>query len=335
MIPMCRPLLPPAGELLPYLQRIDSNRYYSNAGPLVREYENRMSNLFDCYVAATNSGTAGLTAALIAQDVGGELFLPAWSFVATANAVKAAGLEPVLIDVDELTWTSADTDIVVAPFGAPVAYEGEVMTDAAAAFDAVALGQIKIGDAPIVISTHATKTFSTGEGGLVLSQNKDLIQRVKEVINHGLTLEREVPRCGINGKMSEYHAAIGHAELDNWARKRSKWLELKVRYDEAFGSLARTTPLSSFAWVGSTFCVRVIGHSGGAIRSYLENSGVASRQVWGGGIHKYETYAQENALPITDLLAEEVIFLPYSIDQTDAEIESIVTAVQKAIIACA
>lgn len=334
MIPMGRPLLPPVEKLLPYLQRIDNSRWYSNAGPLVREYENRMSNLFGCYVAATSSGTAGLTAALIAQDMAGELFLPAWSFIATANAVKAAGCDTVFTDVEELTWTPSDTDIAVAPFGAPVAYESEVMTDAAAAFDACVLGLIKIGNAPVVVSTHATKTFSTCEGGLVLSQDKDLIQRVREIVNHGLTLERAAPRAGINGKMSEYHAAIGHAELDNWAWKRSRWLDLKRRYNKAFGSLADATPLSSLSWVGSTFCIRVVGRDGEAIRNYLQAKGVMSRQVWGEGIHKYEAYFSEQELPVTDMLAREVIFLPFSLDQTDDEIKFIADMTHEAITTC-
>ena len=68
MIPMGVPLLPPAEKLLPYLKRIDESRWYTNCGPLVREYEERMSQLFNCYVCATSSCTSGLTAALIAMD---------------------------------------------------------------------------------------------------------------------------------------------------------------------------------------------------------------------------------------------------------------------------
>jgi dTDP-4-amino-4,6-dideoxygalactose transaminase len=329
---MCKPLLPPAEMLLPYLKRIDNSRWYSNAGPLVLEFEERIGKLFNCYAAATSSGTTALTAALIAQDITHEIVMPSWTFVATANAVKAAGLDINFVDADDALWTPAQADIVVAPFGAPVDYEGEVMTDAAAAFDAYATGLGKVGAAPVVISTHVTKTFSTGEGGLVLSTDKELIQRVHEIINHGIDADRDVPRVGINGKMSEYHAAIGHAELDNWAWKRSKWLDLKRRYLKALGALAQTTPCTSLGWVGSSFCVRLKGQDGDRVRDYLMAQGIMSRKIWGDGVHKYAAFegAAREDLSVTETLANEVIFLPYSIDMVDEEIQNMATAVQEA-----
>ena len=246
-----------------------------------------------------------------------------------ANAAKAAGCWPEFVDVEETTWAPLSARITVAPFGAP-AKDGEVLIDAAAAFDAYATGMSKVGSVPVVISTHSTKTFSTSEGGIVLSRDKDFICDVHAVINHGLTDAREAPRIGLNGKMSEYHAALGLAELDHWAWKRNKWLDLKRRYVQAFGSLAHTTPLSSLSWVGSTFCVRLVGKDGEVIREALQAQGIASRAVWGRGVHRYETYrhCDSTPLPVTETLAREVVFVPYSIDQTDAEIEGIVKAVQ-------
>lgn len=320
MIPMCRPLLPGADRLLSYLRNIDDSRWYSNAGPFVKEYEARLGKLFNCHVAATSSGTTGLTAALIAQDIVGHIIMPAWTFVATANAVRAAGCEVEFTDVDEALWTASDTDIAVSPFGAPVRYEDEVMTDAAASFDAYATGRSKAGKAPVVISTHATKCFSTGEGGLVLSTDEELIQNVRAIINHGLDPSRKIPRMGLNGKMSEYHAAIGLAELDGWTEKRAKWLDVKRRYIERFGVLAHTTPLSSLSWVGPTFAIR-LPHAD-KVRKVLEEKGIASRKVWGDGVHKYDVYkfCRAEDLSVTDKLAHEVLFLPYSIDTSDDEL---------------
>lgn len=333
MIPMGTPLLPPAEKLLPYLKKIDENRWYSNAGPLVREYEERIGNHFNCYAAATSSGTAGLTAALIAQDMKGEIFMPAWSFVATANAVVLAGCSPYFIDVDEETWTPESTDLAVAPFGKPVDYDGAILIDAAAAFDAYYLGQVKIDETPVAISTHCTKTFSTGEGGLVLSTDKTFIDQVKDCVNHGMTLDREVHLPGFNGKMSEYHAAIGLAELDNWAWKRRKWLDAKRRYIESFGELAHTTPLSSLSFVGSTFCIRLMGRNALGVRHYLEDKGIMSRKIWGDGIHRYEAFSgcPRDALPVTERLAKEVVFVPFSIDTSDANLDKIVSTVQEAL----
>ena len=334
MIPMGRPLLPPVETLMPYLKRIDESRWYSNGGALLREYEERIAQLFGCYAAATGSGTAGLTAALRAQDIEGEIFMPSWTFVATANAVRAAGCDPHFVDVDEETWTPEHADVAVAPFGAPVEYEDAVMIDGAAAFDAYALKLKPIGATPVVISTHCTKTFSTGEGGLVLSQDKDLIHAVRCLLNHGIDDNRDVPRTGINGKLSEYGAAIGMAELDNWAWKRSKWLDTKRKYVEAFGELSQTTPFSSLRWVGSTFCIRTRGRDAQPVRDRLQASGVMSRRIWGDGVHRYAAYAEceRDKLPVTEALARETVFVPFSIDTTNAELETIVKATEEALL---
>lgn len=331
MIPMGRPLLPSAEKLLPYLKRIDEKRWYSNQGYLVREYEERIGQHFGCHAAAVSSGTSGLIASLLAQDMSGELFMPAWSFVATANAAVATGCTPRFVDVDEDTWTPEFADIPVAPFGGPVNYEDAVVIDAAAGFDAYATGQAPLGNTPVVISTHCTKAFSTGEGGLVLSRDENIIKEIKEIINHGLGLDRSVSRAGFNGKMSEYHAAVGLAELDSWALKRNKWLDMKRKYVQALGSLAHTTPLSSLSWIGSTFCVRLVGKNAELVRQYLQDNDVMSRKIWGDGIHKYEAYRdyEQDPLLVTDTLAKEVVFVPFSIDTTDAELDKIASLFEK------
>lgn len=305
MIPMSRPLLPPASKLLPYLQKIDANRYYTNAGPLVCEYEEKIGALMGCHAAAISSGTAGLIAAFYLQQVRN---IPAWTFVATANAIRSAGNIPQFFDVNEETWAS-ETTSGTCPFGAPT-HRDYYVTDAAAAFDIYATGQSKV-KSTVVISTHATKCFSTAEGGLVLSHDEKFIQHVKEIINNGIALERGVDIFGFNGKLSEYHAAIGLAELDGWKEKRRQWLRLKYEYLEAFGEMAHTTPLSSLAWVGPNFCIR--HKNADAVRAKLIDSGYMSRKVWGEGIHKYEAYKDcpRHELPVTEMLAREVVFLPY------------------------
>ena len=330
MIPMGVPLLPPAERLLPYLKRIDESRWYTNGGPLVCEYEERMAQLFCGYVCATSSGTSGLTAALVAlDDPFDDMSVPSWTFAATVNAVKAAGFEPDFMDVDELTW-QAPAYVTTAPFGAPVT-DSECVVDAAAAFDAYSLGLGKIGKMPVVISTHATKCFSTGEGGLVLSTDKDLIQRVREIVNHGLDDDRHIQRAGINGKMSEYHAAVGLAELDHWAWKRSKWLDLKRKYVTVFEDLVHTTPLSSLSWVGPTFAVRLVGRDGDEVRAKLQEKGIASRKIWGDGVHKFFAYdnVERGELPVTERLAREVVFLPYSIDISDKDLDHVFTTMRE------
>ena len=333
MLPMGRPLLPKAEAVLPYLRQLDECRWYSNGGPVVALYEARLQRLFGCSVVATASGTAGLIAAATVLGLPRETWMPAWTFVATANAVVAAGCAPTFADVDEATWTPDVADVAVAPFGSPVAYEGLYLLDAAAAFDACAEGLMTPGATPAVISTHATKVFSTGEGGVVLSTDERLLAEIRDFINHGLTDIRDVPTPGTNGKLSGYQAAVGLAELDGWAEKRGRWLDLKRRYAKAFDAYKGTTPFDSEAWVSSSFCVRLKGRDGDSVREKLAEKGIASRAVWGKGCHRYGAFdsCPREPLPVTDRLAREAVFLPYSIDQTDEEIERIAGALADAV----
>ncbi len=250
--PVARPKLPTADAILPYLRQIDANQYYSNFGPMVNEVEARLAARFgvpaECVTTVSNA-TSGLIAALAAEartrsrnvnDGPAFCLLPAWTFVATLHAVLAAGLEPYLLDVDEETWQLTPEAVEhalgripgqpvavvpVSPFGRPVdmaAWDAlsertglAVVADAAAAFDRGTVGRN-----PAVFSLHATKILAAGEGGFVVSTDAELIQEIRKCINFGFFGERVARSRAINGKMSEYHAAVTLAALDAWPETR-------------------------------------------------------------------------------------------------------------------
>ena len=187
-----KPKLPTAAEILPYLETIDAHRWYSNWGPLAIRLEEQLArrlNVGSESVVTTGSGTAGLTAALLAREICGGSFciMPSWTFAATPHAARAAGLVPWFHDVDPRTWaldpdavaesikqmhTRPGAVMVVSPFGAPAdlavweAFEEHtgipVVIDAAAGFDTVRASKI-----PCVVSLHATKILGAGEGGFI------------------------------------------------------------------------------------------------------------------------------------------------------------------------
>src|ERR1700682_5754791 len=108
-IPVMRPVLPAADRLLPYLKQIDHARIYSNFGPLALSFERRLAAHFglpETTVTTVANATLGLALALLAQQVrpGALCMLPAWTFIASAHAVRLAGLVPYFIDVDARTW---------------------------------------------------------------------------------------------------------------------------------------------------------------------------------------------------------------------------------------
>lgn len=235
-----RSLLPNAKALLPYLERIDKTRHYTNFGPLNAEYQGRISDLFSCPCITGSSATSLITATLMALDLprGSLIALPSYTFPATAAAVVSAGHVPYFCDVDEdgaLESTDVDAAaiIIVSPFGRPLQFEGEcnvpIIIDAAAGFDAFST-ICKPCKIPTIISTHATKAFGTGEGGLLFTTDTEFLEKVRRITNFGLTPERNIEHTGLNAKLSEYHAAVGLAELDGWPEKRKLLLNETKKY---------------------------------------------------------------------------------------------------------
>jgi len=107
-LPVARPFMPSAQQILPYLKRIDESGWYSNFGPLLTELEQRLASRFAGPVAVVTAanGTQALTLALMASRApqGSLCAVPSWTFVATLHAIVAAGLIPWMVDVDPDTW---------------------------------------------------------------------------------------------------------------------------------------------------------------------------------------------------------------------------------------
>lgn len=312
-VPLQKPLHPDYHSLSPYLRKIDATRIYTNRGPLLREYEERLGQLFRCHVAASSSCTMGMAVTWIARKWEDKpVFIPSWTFVATANAVRLAGAWPHFRDAGDAS------SISVSEFGAPPEINLETkLVDAAAAFDSYASRVFDTMICPTVISTHATKVFSTGEGGFVLSINEDFIKRVRIVLNHGIDERREVQIRGINGKMSEYNAAIGLASLDQWTETRQKWSDTENKYARMLGIEPRN-------YVTSVYPIR-IDRSVVPVMKKLNEAGIETRKMWFDGVHNLPAYKDypRTSMEKTEKLADTTLFLPFYIDMKDSEMQFI------------
>ena len=264
-----RPRLPSAEQLLPYLRRIDATRVYTSWGPLALELEERLCRRFSLPpggVVSAGSGTSALTAAILtaAGRATAErrlAIVPAFTFVATAAAAEACGYTLRIVDVDPATWqldpervaALSDLDeagvvIPVAPFGRPVPQTAwlefrertgiPVVIDGAATFEAAASRARSIlGELPVAMSFHATKAFATGEGGCVASTETGVVEQIGQALNFGFSGSRDSATPSLNGKLSEYHAAVGLAELEGWNAKRAQHEGVVALYVEAFASV--------------------------------------------------------------------------------------------------
>ena len=106
-----------------------------------------------------------------------------------------------------------------------------VVIDGAASFEAISREPRRLlSELPVALSFHATKAFATGEGGCVITTNARLAASVTRSLNFGFYEDRECRSASTNGKMSEYHAAVGLAELDAWPAKHHAFLGVADTY---------------------------------------------------------------------------------------------------------
>ncbi|MGH6946119.1 MAG: DegT/DnrJ/EryC1/StrS family aminotransferase [Kiloniellales bacterium] len=362
-IPVMRPRMADASALLPYLRRIDEARWYSNFGPLAREFEARIAaryGLSEGSAAALANGTLGLTLALKALEPapGALCLIPAFTFTASACAVAAAGLTPYFVDVDPASWAlepaGAEAALAAAPglvaavmpvsvFGRPVeaaAWDAftartgiSAVIDGAASFDGA-----KPARSPTMVSLHGTKILGTGEGGLILSSDRELIARVRSLSSFGFRLganlaplERAAALPGINAKFSEHAAALGLAALDLWEDSRGAFATVYAAYRKAFAGLPgiAAQPGGWDGWVAATVSFALQRPGASALIEALASAGVESRSWWGAGCHRDPVFAAcpRADLSVSEELVERVIGLPCHPDLTAAEIAEIATLV--------
>lgn len=351
-----RPRLPGAAALLPYLQEIDVNAWYSNFGPLLQRFEARLAAHYGiepvCLVGVANC-TLGLTLALQSCEPapGGLCALPSWTFAATAAAVRQAGLVPWFLDVDPRSWqlTPAAVEaalpsapgplaavLPVAPFGAAVApatwhafresHGLPVVLDAAAAFDTLTAA-----NALAVVSLHATKPLGIGEGGFVLCATAAQAEQIRRRSNFGFDRHHAAIWPGGNAKLSEYAAAVGLAALDAWPEVRESFVGAAERYRRALAAAPAGYQVSPpFAAPGVGSCCNIVLDRPQAIAVVegLQARGIEARRWWGAGCHVQPAYADcpRQPLPVTEDLARRVVALPYHAEMTEAGIAEITAA---------
>jgi len=358
LIEISRPLLPSAESLYPYLQRMDAARRYSNFGPLVAEFEQRLGERLPrgTGVVTGVNATQLLTLALQTLDCseGTYCILPSWTFVATAHAVVAAGLIPYFVDVTEadgeLTPEIASEAVEkiggpvgcimpVMPFGAWIdvaawadfrARTGiPVIVDGAAGFDSLRSAEV-----PVVVSLHATKVLGVGEGGFIASTEAGFLEGVRQRSNFGFRGNRTAEVTSTNAKMSEYSAAVGLAGLDSWSASRLKWLLSATKLRTALDKIptVRFQPGWGLTWVSSTCVVRLDPKIRNHVDDVFKDRGVSMRNWWGIGCHAEVAFKdmRRSDLPNTVSWAENSVGLPYYPDLSHQDAEDAASALMAA-----
>jgi dTDP-4-amino-4,6-dideoxygalactose transaminase len=360
MIPILKTSLPSAQEICEFLEQIDRNQIYSNFGPLYCRFVEEIGSLYGVSgdnVVACSSGTSGLQLALLeiaersskkAHEI--TVAVPNWTFQATAQAVLSLGMKLMLFDVDdegvidksclEKSADIIDIIIVVAPFGMPIDYRQwekyaekmrkELIFDAAAS-----IFTLKATTCSSVISTHATKGISTGEGGLVVVKDDQKAKRIKAIGSFGFQGYRRSDMIGMNAKISEYGCAVGLAMLKKRKQVEDRLMSLATEYDDAFNDpCVEVAKFSKPPFARSTYSVRLKMESVDNVIPWFSSRGIEVRSWWGTPLSdqplgRFCDYVSvDNKMTKSLELSNTVVGIPFGTHITKEDAKHIISSVK-------
>jgi perosamine synthetase len=324
---------------------------YINDGKVTRSFEQKVAALLGVkYAVAVPSGTAAITAALRAVGVraGDEVLVPDITFIATANAASILGARPVLVDVDERTLnmdpesmsraitprTRAIVPVHVSGRGAAIedilsiagAKGIPVVEDAAEAFCSRYQGR-SLGTFGIAgcFSFSPNKTITTGQGGLVVTNDADLYQALRELKDQG----RPVPgtggddvhhSAGYNFKLTNLQAAVGLAQLNCLEERLERMRSIYRIYARRLRNLPGLR-LPGFD-VDTGECPQwtdAVIEQRDELDVYLLSQGIQCRRFWF-PLHTQAPYRlPDEDFPVSTRVASKAIWLPSAFTMTDAE----------------
>jgi dTDP-4-amino-4,6-dideoxygalactose transaminase len=257
-----RPDLPSLESFIPYLREIWDTGILTNGGPFHDRFEQSLCEYLGVkHIALFTNATIGLVTALQALRITGEVITTPYSFVATAHSLLWNGIKPVFADIDAATL-NLDPDRIEAAitpqttaimpvhcYGHPCDVERiqaiadnyglKVIYDAAHAFGVQChCGSVLTHGDLSVLSFHATKVFTTFEGGAIVCPDAKIRQRINRLKNFGFADEVTVVAPGINGKMSEFNAALGLLQLEGIDQALDKRRAIDERYRDGLANVA-------------------------------------------------------------------------------------------------
>lgn len=365
MIPVQRPYL--GEDELEGVRKVFETRWLG-MGSITKEFEVRLADFLGVkHVLAVNTGTSALHLALAALDLqpDDEIIVPSLTFAASLQAILAANARPVFCDIEADTLNIDIADAVARVTSRtraimPVHYGGLacnmdellpfarergiwVVEDAAHAFGSTYKGR-KVGALGDItcFSFDPIKNITCGEGGAVVTGNEEIAAKISPKRILGINNDTwsryrnernwfyEVITPGYRYHMSNINAAIGLEQLKRFEEFKARKVEIVRRYDAAFANvnglkLIKHDLNEMFPFF---YIIRVLDRRRDELMKYLAGKGI------GAGVHYIPNHIQplfagsRVSLPVTERVFEEILTLPLYYEMTDAEVESVVQAVQ-------
>jgi len=313
-------------------------------GKKVEEFEKEFANFLDAkYAVATSSGTAALHLVCLALGLkkGDQVLTTPFSFIASANAILFVGAEPVFVDIDETfnidvnlvekrITEKTKAILVVHLFGLPA--DMEIIDKIARKYDLKIIEDVsqahgaKIGNRYVgtfgnaaCFSFYATKNMTTGEGGMVVTDDKGSALKIRSLRNHGKDKKGFFSSLGYNFRMNEIEAALGIAQLKKLKTFNDQRIKnanyLNERLKGIKGVIIPNIPKDS-THVFHHYTLRIMEQANKTREKIVEaltKRGIEVGIFYNLPIHKqplYKKFGYRNSLPVSEKIANEVISLP-------------------------
>ncbi|MDR1877603.1 MAG: DegT/DnrJ/EryC1/StrS family aminotransferase [Flavobacteriaceae bacterium] len=365
MIPVTKPQLPPLDEFNSYLKKIWENQWLTNNGPLHQELEQALCDYLGIkYISLFSNGTLALITAIQSLKLSGEVITTPYSFVATTHSLWWNNIKPVFVDIEpdfmnidpekiEAAITPQTTAILpVHVYGNPCdidkiqkiadTYGLKVLYDSAHAFGTKINGNsiLNYGDLSI-LSFHATKVYSTIEGGAIISHDKKTKDRIDKLKNFGFADEVTVVAPGINAKLNEIQAAYGLVQLKYIDEMLVKRRSINSLYRELLKDIKgiRLLPEAENSETPHSYFPILIdkeqyGKTRDELYELLKTKNIYGRRYFYPLISNLPTYrglpsASESNLPVANKIAEKVLCLPMYSELSLSDVEKICNFVKQ------
>ncbi|WP_073399614.1 DegT/DnrJ/EryC1/StrS family aminotransferase [Bacteroides luti] len=365
LITVTSPLIPPLEEFVTSLEDIWNRKWLTNNGVYHQQLEKALCEYLGVdYISLFSNGTLALITALQTLRITGEVIVTPFSFVATTNAIWWNGIKPVFVDVDPLTLnldpdkieaaiTPNTTAIVpVHVYGNPAnikrieeiadIYGLKVINDAAHAFGVEQDGHsvLNYGDLSI-LSFHATKTYSTIEGGAIICHDEKMKKRIDYLKNFGFANETTVVAPGINAKMDEVRAAYGLLGLKYVDQAIENRHKVAIRYREVLKDIPGISFMNDMQGVKHNYSYfpifvdeEIYGMSRDALYQKMKDDNVLGRRYFYPLISTFPTYkglesAKPSNLPVATKAANTVICLPMHHELSEDDVERVLNLIKK------
>ncbi len=336
MIPVTKPFLPPSQDYYKYLDGVWLRNWLTNNGPLVNELELKLKEYLDVpHMLYLSNGTIALQIAIKALNLRGEIITTPFSYVATTSSIVWEGCTPVFVDIDKnslnidaLKIESAITEntagiLATHVYGNPCdielieqiaqKYQLKVIYDAAHCFGTKYKGKsiFSYGDISTT-SFHATKLFHTVEGGAVFTQSPELLKKMSYLRNFGHDGTEKFADIGINGKNSEFHAAMGLVNLKYIEEILQKRKLLHEYYDVALSNLNFKKPsIANHTQYNYSYYPVVLANEEITLKSIesLNLNQIYPRRYFYPSLEELP-YVKKKEMPVSSEVSRKVLCLP-------------------------